>query len=67
MRVYKKVESNVIDFLIMEKEREIVKAKLLLNNINYLERQITINRADNYLQLSVFYNIIVKKFYKYII
>ena len=67
MRVYKKVKSNVIDFLIMEKKREIVKAKLLLDNINYLERQITINRIDNYLQLSVFYNIIVKKFYKYII
>ena len=29
LRVYKKVESNVIDCLIMEKEREIVRAKLL--------------------------------------
>ena len=29
LRVYKKVKSNVIDFLIMKKEREIVKAKLL--------------------------------------
>ena len=40
LRVYKKVKSNVIDFLIMKKKREIVKAKLLLNNINYLERKI---------------------------